>query len=247
MVQALLERKEWMLCVLEKADYVVSPSRFLRDRLVENGVPAGKIVVSAHGIETDWTQSVRQVRRPSDHLRFAFIGMMGWHKGAHIALQAFNDLERPNGATLTLYGNNQHFADYFRRLSLQIDRNPLIIYGGCFPHSQIGEVLSGVDALIMPSMWYENTPVIMYEAFATKTPVIATHEGGMAELIDEFEGGWTFPRGDVDALAALMQHLIDHPQQVSEASEQIRPVRTIGEHVVDLMTIFEQACGGREG
>jgi len=247
MVQALLRRKDWMLRVLEEVDCIVSPSRFLRGRLVENGVPPDKIVVSAHGIDADWARSISQVRCPSDHVRFTFIGMIGWHKGAHIAVQAFNRLERPCGATLTLYGDNQHFARYFRQLSRQMDRNPLITYGGRFPHSQIAEVLSGVDVLVMPSMWYENTPMVMYEAFATKIPVIATREGGMVELIDEFEGGWTFPRGDVDALAALMQRLIDCPQHVSEASERIKPVRTLDEHLADLMMIYEQACGGRGG
>jgi len=244
MVRALLQRREWMLQTLETTDRIISPSRFLRDRLVENGVQADKIVVSAHGIETEWVQSVPRVRQPSEHLRFAFIGMVGWHKGPHIAVQAFNRLRHPNGATLTLYGDNQHFADYFHELKPQIESNSSITYAGRFPHSQIAEILSGVDVLLMPSLWYENTPVIMYEAFATKTPVIATHEGGMTELIDEFEGGWTFPRGDVNALASLMQELIDHPQQVYEACERIRPVRTIGEHVIDVLKIYEQVSGG---
>jgi glycosyltransferase involved in cell wall biosynthesis len=94
-------------------------------------------------------------------------------------------------------------------------------------------------------MWYENTPVIMYEAFASRTPVIATHEGGMAELIELFHGGWTFPRGDVDALASLMQSLIDSPERVAEAREKIKPVRTIDEHVSDLLEIYARVRGGR--
>ncbi|MGD8472482.1 MAG: glycosyltransferase [Anaerolineae bacterium] len=245
MVRALGHRHKRLLDTLDSVDYIVSPSQFLRDGLVRNGVPAGKTIVSAHGIERQWAESLPRPKQPANHLRFAFAGMIGWHKGTHIAVQAFESLPRPNGATLTIYGNNEQFADYYRELEPLIEQSPNIVYGGLFAHSQISEVLSEIDILVMPSMWYENTPVIMYEAFASRTPVIATHEGGMAELIELFHGGWTFPRGDVDALASLMQSLIDSPELVAEAREKIKPVRTIDEHVSDLLEIYDRARGGR--
>jgi glycosyltransferase involved in cell wall biosynthesis len=207
-------------------------------------VPTDKIVVSAHGIERQWAESLTKPKTPADHLRFAFAGMIGWHKGTHIAVQALELLPRANGATLTIYGKNEPFTDYFEQLRPQIERNPQITYGGHFSHNEISEVLSDVDVLLMPSMWYENTPMIMYEAFASRTPVIATHEGGMAELIELFDGGWTFPRGDVDALASLLQALIDSPERIVAAREKIKPVRTIDEHVSDLLKIYARA---REG
>ena len=244
MMRALAQRQETLLRMLDHVDYILSPSQFLRDGLVRNGAPADKTIVSAHGIDRQWAESLPKPKSPADHLRFAFAGMIGWHKGTHIAIQALERLPRPNGAKLTIYGNNSQFADYFEALEPQIERNQHISYGGLFPHSQIADVLAGIDVLVMPSMWYENTPVIMYEAFASRTPVIATREGGMAELIELFDGGWTFPRGDVDALASLMQALIDSPQQVTAASENIKPVRTIDEHVSDLLDIYDQVCRG---
>lgn len=244
MVRALAYRRERLLRALDDVDCIVSPSYFLRDGLIQNGVSASKTVVSAHGIERQWAESLPKPKEPAKHLRFAFAGMIGWHKGTHIAVQALERLLRPDGASLTIYGDSEQFADYFQKLEAQIERNPQVVYGGLFPHSEISDVLSEVDVLVMPSMWYENTPVIMYEAFASRTPVIATHEGGMAELIERFDGGWTFPRGDVDALALLMQELVDSPERVTAARDKIKPVRMIDEHVSDLLEIYHRACEG---
>ena len=246
LVRALLERPAWMRYILNSIDLIFSPSRFLRDLFVKNGVDPRKIRVSPHGIDASWAEDLPP-KRPSDHLRFAFIGMIGWHKGPHVLVQAFNRLPNPQGATLKLYGDCEHFADYFRDLQGLMEGNPHISYEGKFPHEKIGEVLSEVDVLVVPSMWYENTPIIMYEAFATKTPVIATNAGGMAELIGQFDGGWLFPRGDVDGLARTMQRLIDEPSLVTEAGKRIKPVRRIEEHIADLERAYEEVLASRGG
>ena len=246
LVRALLERPAWMRYILNSIDLIFSPSQFLRDLFVKNGVDPRKIRVSPHGIDASWAEDLPP-KRPSDHLRFAFIGMIGWHKGPHILVQAFNRLPNPQGATLKLYGDCEHFADYFRDLQGLMEGNPRISYEGKFPHEKIGEVLSEVDVLVVPSMWYENTPIIMYEAFATKTPVIATNAGGMAELIGQFDGGWLFPRGDVDGLARTMQRLIDEPALVAEAGKRIKPVRRIEEHIADLERAYAEVLASRGG
>ena len=244
MVRALALRQERLLRTLDHVDYIISPSQFLADGLIRNGAPPDKTIVSAHGIERQWAESLPKPKRPADHLRFAFAGMVGWHKGTHIAVEALERVPRPNGAQLIIYGNNKQFADYYEELRPRLEQSSRARYGGLFPHSEIADVLADVDVLVMPSMWYENTPVIMYEAFASRTPVIATREGGMAELIELFDGGWTFPRGDVDALASLMQSLIDSPEQVAAAREKIKPVRTIDQHVSDLLDIYDRATRG---
>jgi glycosyltransferase involved in cell wall biosynthesis len=233
LVRALLMRPAWMESVMNQVDLFFSPSSFLRQKFVENGMDPDRMRVSPHGIETDWAVDLPP-KREADHLRFAFIGMLGWHKGVHVAVEAFNRLPEPHRATLVLYGDNEHFADYYRELAPQIEANPRIEYRGKFPHSAIGQVLSDVDVLLMPSIWYENTPVIMYEAFVTGTPVIASDIGGMAELIDLFDGGWTFSVGEAASLAHLMQRLIEDPTQVHTAQKRIKPVRTIEQHVDDL-------------
>jgi glycosyltransferase involved in cell wall biosynthesis len=245
LVRSLVLRPSWMSEVMNQVDLFFSPSHFLRQKFVENGMDPERMRVSPHGIDTSWAVGLPP-KSQADHLRFAFMGMLGWHKGVHVAVEAFNRLAEPRGATLALYGDNQHFADYYRQLEPEIERNPSIEYRGKFPHSEIGAVLSDVDVLIMPSIWYENTPVIMYEAFVTKTPVVASNVGGMAELIQLFEGGWTFQVGDAGDLARLLQSLIDDPAQVHAAQARIRPVRTIEEHVDDVAAAYAEVLARDE-
>jgi glycosyltransferase involved in cell wall biosynthesis len=244
MVQALDGRAGRIRQTLEQADQIISPSRFLRDQLQANGVPAAKIVVSPHGIDVRDLELGEVRSRRGSALRFAFVGQIAWHKGVHVAVEAFGHLPVGADATLTLYGEPQE-PDYMESLQARIAADPSISYRGTFPHRQIGEVLSEVDVLLMPSMWYENTPTIMYEAFATRTPVIASHQGGMVELIEDFRGGWTFPRGEIGALAELMAALANHPKRVSKARTAIRPVRTIDEHVADVLEIYASVSGWR--
>jgi glycosyltransferase involved in cell wall biosynthesis len=240
MARALAERPGWIRTVLASTGRIISPSRFLRDRLVDNGVPADRITVSAHGIETDWLEPKPGYKLPAGPVRFATVGQLSWHKGVHLAVQAFGKLDRPAGAVLTLYGDNRQDPDYWRELQGLMHRTPLVEFGGSFPHRDLARVLSDVDVLLMPSLWYENTPTIMYEAFATQTPAIATSIGGMAELIADSDGGWTFPRGDVEALASRMQGLIDDSAELDRARRRIRPVRTIQEHVTDVLSIYRE-------
>ncbi len=238
LVRALLQRPAWMQTVLSQMDLIFAPSHFLRRMYVQNGAPADRIRVSPYVIDTGFDRF--PPKRPSDHLRFAFIGMIAPHKGVDVLVRAFEGLPNPGNATLQLFGNASHYAEYAQQVLAHIQDNPRITYEGEFPNEQVGEVLAGVDVLVVPSVWYENTPVVMSEAFASKTPVIATDLGGMTESIERYGGGWTFPRGDVGALAARMQALIDDPAQIARAAAEIRPLRTVEEHLEDVEAAYAE-------
>ena len=68
-------------------------------------------------------------------------------------------------------------------------------------------VLHDVDVLVVPSMWIENAPFIIREAFAAGVPVIASDLGGMAEMVRDGVDGLLFPPGDARSLAACLRRL----------------------------------------
>lgn len=239
MVRAILERSQWMHQILDSIDLIFCPSRFLHDIFVRNGVKPHKLMVRPYVTDIGWTKEYPG-KRVAPYLRFGFIGGLGQHKGPHLLISAFNRLARPKGATLKFYGDCTQFPDYFQGLSSMMEGNPAISYEGKFPHERIGDILSEIDVLVVPSLWYENTPVVMYEAFATRTPVIAANPEGMAELIDLYKGGWLFERGNIAQLNALMQRLIDDPALVGRMGEGIRPLPTIEEHIADLEGVYEK-------
>ena len=92
----------------------------------------------------------------------------------------------------------------------------------------------------MPSLWYENAPLVIQEAFATKTPVLTTNLGGMAEAVKHNVNGLLFERGNIDDLAKQLQRITDEPGLIERLREGIPPVKRIEEEVTELELIYQQ-------
>ena len=75
-----------------------------------------------------------------------------------------------------------------------------ITFRGPYGHEELAEAISSIDVLVVPSVWYENTPFVVLEAFATGRPVIASDLGGLSELVKDGVNGRTFRAGDPGAL-----------------------------------------------
>jgi glycosyltransferase involved in cell wall biosynthesis len=95
-------------------------------------------------------------------------------------------------------------------------------------------VLSEIDVIVVPSLWYENAPLVIQEAFATKTPVITTNLGGMAEAVDHGINGLLFERGDVADLARQLRRIVNEPELLDGLRAHIPTVKTIDEEVTEL-------------
>src|SRR6202007_2144024 len=108
-------------------------------------------------------------------------------------IEAFQRLPADADAVLRIYGDPHQFPEYGAYLQ-ELAARPLpnsekISFCGSFPNSQLGSVLQNLDVLVVPSRWYENTPLVIQSALATKTPLIATDLGGMSELVHHTENG----------------------------------------------------------
>jgi glycosyltransferase involved in cell wall biosynthesis len=110
---------------------------------------------------------------------------------------------------------------------------------GTYAHEDSAKVFADIDVLIVPSMWYDF-PLIIYEAFAAKTPVIATNLGGMAEAVTHDVNGLLFERGDVADLAAQIRRILKEPDLLESLRERIPPVKAIAEEVDELESIYRE-------
>ncbi len=254
-IGALAERPATIRRALGSASAVLSPGRFAVAVFERNGYPAGMVHALPHGIEAP--EGLRCAARPADGearpadgeaLRLGYIGPLAWFKGAHLPLQAFRSLPAGPDVTLTYYGARPEATSesgYARGLLRAIEATPGAAHRGPFPHARVAEVLAETDVLIVPSLCYENTPLVIYEALASGTPVIATAEGGMRELIEDLGGGWLIPRGDVAALAALVARLRGDPAEVRRMAGTIRSVPSLADHVEALEAVYARAiCPG---
>ena len=187
-----------------------APSRFLRARFVEWGLPEEHIETLAYGLELEPFRGFARV--PSEKVRVAFLGTLAPHKAPHLLLEAFARLapDLRARATLTLYGPTHHFPDYFARLEDEAQRIGARI-AGAVPREGVPGVLAATDLLVVPSIWYENSPFTIHEAHATRTPVLVSDLGGMSELVEDGRDGWRFRVGDAAHLAEHLARILRDP------------------------------------
>src|SRR5215210_7090991 len=102
-------------------------------------------------------------------------------------MRAFRDLPPELEATLDMYGNLTRFEPFVEELRGMAGDDGRINFAGPFPRERVGQVLSGLDVLVVPSRWYENQPGVIFEAFAAGMPVVATDVGGMSEFVKHEE------------------------------------------------------------
>jgi glycosyltransferase involved in cell wall biosynthesis len=189
---------------LAAAHVVISPSRFLAGVFESAGFrPASAIEV----LKAGYPGPVHTPRRrdPARALRVGYVGGIYFSKGVHVLVRAFAQL-RGEPLELSVHGHLDWFPDYVAGLRREAEGLP-IRFAGPFDPGTVDAVLSGLDVLVLPSVWYENMPITIHEAYRHGLPVVATALGGMLEAVEDGVTGLTFPRGDERALALALRAL----------------------------------------
>jgi glycosyltransferase involved in cell wall biosynthesis len=239
MASDMEDRKSFLQQALGWADYRITASRFVHDVFVANGIQF-PIKIQSYGHDLSWMDSYSG-KTPSKAIRFGFIGQIIPSKGVHFILEAANLLQNSFGDkfSVSIYGNLDKTPDYSVRLRSLAANAESIKFCGTYAHEDSASVFANLDVLVVPSLWYDF-PLIIYEAFATQTPVIATNLGGMAEAVMHEATGLLFERGDVDDLARQMKRIIVEPGLLERLRSQAPPVKTIVEEVNELNAIYRK-------
>ena len=161
-------------------------------------------------------------------------------KAPHLLLDAFAML--PEGAaTLEIFGGfaAYHGDDSYRRSVEPLLDRPGVHHHGSVPHDQVAQIFGEIDVLVVPSIWLENAPFVIREAFLAGTPPVVTDHGGMAEMVRHDIDGLLFAAGDPDALYTALQRLVDEPDLVDRLRGGAPRVLTIAEDAVQLRSIYD--------
>lgn len=217
---------------------IVSPNSFMTSKLLQYGVLPNLIVESAFGVDTSEVVTVNLHQFTRKPFRIGFIGSIANHKGCHVLIEAFKNL--PNGqALLKIYGNMDELPDYAYQLRKLSDSHHGIEFCGTFHNSEISEVLASFDVLVVPSLWYENTPLVLYSAQAARCPVIASNLPGISEVIRDQVNGLLFEVGNVSALTKQLSRLIEDPKLLGEFSANCKQPKSIAAYVDELLSIWD--------
>jgi glycosyltransferase involved in cell wall biosynthesis len=230
-------RTAFMRETLNHVDAVISPSRFLGDLFVEAGVAPGRIIFSRQGRDFPDLTPEALKKTPAAHLRIGHLGQIAPHKGVHTLFEAVRELP---GAALEAkaYGDGSRFPGYTRRLRELARQDSRLSLTGVYDRMDVSRILQELDVVVVPSVWYENSPNTILEAFSHRTPVVASDLGGMAELVEDGVNGLRFTPGDPSSLAAKLWQLIDQPGLLAQLREGIGPVKSVAEEMAELQEIY---------
>jgi glycosyltransferase involved in cell wall biosynthesis len=224
---------------LRAVDKFISPSSFLRDRFIAWGIAPDAIEVIRNGLPARPRATARQTldgRRD----RFGFFGHINKFKGATVALDASARLTRSGVAhQISLHGSSKYQAqDTLDVFAKSLDSAADAVHRGAYARDEQTRLIADVDWVIVPSVWWENAPLVIQEAFAHGRPVICSDVGGMAESVGNEIDGLHFSRGDARSLAQTMRRAIEQPELWQRLVDGIRPVRTIQDATDEHLALY---------
>ena len=245
-MRAVTERIGFLKEVINSTDRVIAPTRLTRDLLLRNGINPRLLQISRYGIDTSHIVAAPPSPTHPQVMRFGFMGGLVRHKGVHTLIKAFRGIPGMMAAAeLKIYGDPKRDPKYFKELEQLVAGDRRIRFMGAFEGEKVGWILSEIDVLVVPSAWYENTPLVVYEAFASGTPVVATDLGGLSEVIEHAKNGLLFKVDNVKDLNTQLLRFVLEPDLLSTLREGIEPVRTIEDSVDELEYIYSELLGER--
>ena len=209
-VQQFAMRQNHFLDAFALVDGFISPSRFLARRYVDWGIPAERMTMVENGLNSISEPAPPRQRRSGDRSwTFGYFGQITPFKGLSTLLDAADQIagyeELPERIKLRVHGNmvgqSQQFLD---RFAAAVERHPFLTYAGAYENSDVPRLMADCDYVLVPSIWWENSPVVIQEAYAVGRPVICSGIGGMAEKVADGTTGLHFtPSDPYDLLRAL--------------------------------------------
>lgn len=244
-IQQIQARTAHILEMCGLVDQFVAPSRFLGDRYVDFGIPAEKIAVHDYGFDTTGWSKRAAGSRAAAPLRVVFLGTWIPSKGVHVLIEAVREMQ-PSALTLDVYGYAVPYDgvdDYEGQLRRLAGDAPHIRWRGAYTADDVPRMLADADVVAVPSIWYENSPLTIHEAFLAGVPVVTAGHGGMAELVENGVGGLTFEPGDADSLRRVLRRLASEPGLLERLQQTIPDVKSVENNAKELDAIYQTARG----
>ncbi len=225
-------RFHYMQNLLNSVEALISPSHFLKKAYENAGVRSQNFILSDNGTKVENFLNVS--KEPSDMIRFAYFSTLVNHKGAHVLIRAFNKVTEPN-AMLKLYGTSMYSPLYASRIK-NMASNPRIQFMGST--KSVADDFRSTDVVIVPSIWPENSPVIIHEASVAKIPVIASNVGGIPEFVKDGETGLLFEAGNSEDLLDKLNRIIRNPSLLTFFARNTN-VKTIQQNCAEILELYE--------
>jgi glycosyltransferase involved in cell wall biosynthesis len=166
-------------------------------------------------------------------LRFGFFGQMSPLKGITVLVEAVKYLNKlgATDATIEIYGDYSNQPPPFQEVVTKAleEAGQSIVYHGAYDNRDVNKLMRRMDVVIVPSTWWENSPVVIQEAFTNGKPVICSNIGGMAEKVRHGVDGLHFAVSQPISLAHAIIELSENPMRLAQLTEGVQERKTTEE------------------
>jgi glycosyltransferase involved in cell wall biosynthesis len=215
-------------------DVTLSPSRFLKDKVAAMGFPED-VIHLPNGLDLE---GFTPAANPGER-RLVYFGRLAPEKGLPVLLSALKGTQ----VRCLIIGD----GPLRRELEGRARRESLtnVTFCGYLPPMDLRREVRRSRGAVVPSVWYENNPYNVLEAFGLGRPVIASRIGGLPELVRDGRTGWTFTPGNAEELRSRMESLLEDPARALEmgrnARRQVERRNGIGVYYRGLMAAYRLA------
>ncbi len=225
-----ISRYYYVMETLKSADYILSPSRFLKESYVKIAkINPSSVLTIPLGIVPF---SIKKKNSFSKPVCFGFAGSPSKHKGSQLLFDVFKKIPEDK-AKLEIWGKGWEAFSKKARLSKNID------FKGEYTHRNIGEVFSSFDVLVIPSIWGETFSFVAHEAFYAKMPVIASNIGVFPDIIQDAKNGFLFNVNDSESLLKSINIIVENPEMIKKLSKNIEKPKSAEEYVDEIFSMYK--------
>jgi glycosyltransferase involved in cell wall biosynthesis len=233
----------------ELVDHFIAPSKFLAERYVAWGIPKERVSVIENVIApTQHSPTMLERREGRDLLRVGFFGQISLLKGINILFDTADLLleRKVDNIAFDIYGDYSgqppEFQENFLARLAKAGRN--VRFQGAYDQFRVDRLMQSMDLILVPSIWWENSPLVIQEALRNRRPVICSGIGGMAEKVRDGIDGFHFPAGSSMALASLLVKLAESTTALTDVAKTIRAAATV-EEITDRYVQFYSSLVSR--
>ncbi len=243
--KAYKARREALVTAINQSDLVLAVSTWVAKVYADHGVDKNKLKtchignkIAEIGIQNPLVHKPRQTGAP---LRLVYVGLASQPKGFPFFLKTLSQLPKSQLANLELsiyakgVHNYQHLLD-----ALGANLAALNFQDG-YRHGDLPKLLKDQDIGIVPPIWWDNAPQVVFEMLALHVPVLGARIGGIPDFIKHGSNGLLFKPNDEHDLSTQLSALIKQDDLSQTLRAGIRPMKTIAEHVDELEAFYQKA------
>jgi glycosyltransferase involved in cell wall biosynthesis len=224
--------------IVNACDRIIPITGWYQNILILNGVPSSKLSLITQAIPVKPPQVSYHTKATVLPLRLIFIGRIDPLKGIDLLLDVIKEF-REDEIHLDIYGSAPDYG--FMKECLESTANHKNIrWVGILKQENIVPVIEAYDALVLPSMFSEMSPLTIQEAFAAKVPVIGSKVYGIMEQVQDDVNGLLFDFGNKRSLKAVLDKVLSDKGILHRLSKNIIPPRNFEEIALECQAVYNE-------